>query len=279
MSDGEKSVPNKIIIDGTAHVMNADYVSGALHQRVGLKTLFKHTGASAWEQGRRNEADRQHLRYGTDVLTEPDTNQTFPEDHEYGATTKTAGRYGWQFVMSHGNYRRDLLIACGAYHAANQLLDEQVSMSPGEMRKSLSQIGIWVSTEDCGLLMRLRYDEARLAEASLNDEDVQRLAGLKDTHRRLLEICADIHHEDWSRSAESDVVSWRARRSPGWSTSTLRKMEAAGFIGENALLRGTGNGWISITPKGILADRHLRERSVSAALAQEGTSQRIQPHS
>ena len=253
-------MPNTIIVGSESHVMCADYVQGALHARVGLKSLFKDNGTEQWKIGARNERDRQHLRFDTDILTEADTGRVFEEDPEYGATEKIAGRYGMQFVMSFGNFRRDLLIACGAYHAQGQITEEKGSLPPGEMRKALAERGIWISADDCSLLTHLRYNEARMAEAKLTEDEIEKIEKLRQPQRRLLEICSDLRDEDWSRSPETDVVSWRAKRASGWSTSTASRMPVDGLV------RATGNGWIDITPKGILAVQHLRARDAELGL-------------
>lgn len=253
-------MPNTIVVGNESHVMGPDYVQGALHARVGLKSLFKDNGTEQWKIGARNERDRQHLRFDTDILTEADTGRVFEEDPDYGATEKIASRYGMQFVMSFGNYRRDLLIACGAYHAQGQITEEMGQLNPGDMRKALAERGIWISTDDCSLLTQFRYTEARMAEANLTEDEVERIEKLKEPQRRLLEICSDMKDEDWSRSPETDVVSWRAKRAPGWSTTTASRMQVEGLV------RATGNGWIDITAKGVLAVRHLRARDVELEL-------------
>jgi hypothetical protein len=259
-------MPNSIIVGENTYIMCDDYVQGALHERVGQKSLFKDNGTEQWRLGGRNERDRQHLRFDTDILTEPDTGRTFQEDSEYGATEKVASRYGMRFVMSEGNYRRDLLIACGAYHAKGQINEEKGNLPPGEMRRELASRGIWVATSDCSVLTLLRYREAQLAAAELAPEEIEKIESLKETHRRLLEICSDCMDEDWSRMPESDHVSWRAKRAPGWATSTVLKMQREGLAGFDGLVRATGNGWIEITPKGILAVRHLRTRDAELGL-------------
>ncbi|NTF17590.1 hypothetical protein G6L37_04205 [Agrobacterium rubi] len=253
-------MPNMIIVGQETHEICADYIQGALHARVGLKSLFKDNGTEQWRVGQRNEQGRQHLRFDTDILTETDTGRVFEEDPEYGATEKVASRYGTQFVMSYGNFRRDLLIACGAYHAQGQITEERGSLNPGDMRKALAERGIWISTDDCALLSRLRYDEARAAEATLTEEEIEAIEKLREPQRRLLEICSDLKDQDWSSSPETDVVSWKAKRSSGWSTATAGKMQVEGLV------RATGNGWIDITPKGILAVKHLRARDAEMGL-------------
>lgn len=261
-------MPNIIIVGAARYEIDGDYIAGALHERVGLKTLFKDNGTEQWKNGARNERNREHLRFDTDILTEQDTGRVFHEDTEYGATEKVASRFGMRFVMSEGNFRRDLLMACGAYHAQGQINEEKRSLSPGEMRRELAARNIWVSTNDCSMLSALRYAEARLAAAELSAEELHKVENLKDTHRRLLEICSDCMDEDWSRMPESDHVSWRAKRAPGWATATVLKMQREGLAGFDGLVRATGNGWIKITPKGILAVRHLRARD--AELGMEG---------
>jgi hypothetical protein len=261
-------MPNSIIVGDTTYSMCSDYIQGALHERVGLKSLFKDTGTEQWKIGARNERNREHLRFDTDILTEQDTGRVFQEDTEYGATEKVASRYGMRFVMSEGNYRRDLLIACGAYHAQGQINEEKGNLSPGEMRRELAERGISISTADCSVLSHLRYREAQIAAAELSADEIEKVENLKDTHRRLLEICSDCMDEDWSHMPESDHVSWRAKRAPGWATSTVLKMQREGLAGFDGFVRATGNGWIEITPKGILAVRHLRKRD--AELGQEG---------
>lgn len=262
----EASMPNKIIVGTKTHEMCEDYVKGAMHARVGLKSLFKDTGTEQWKIGHRNELDRQHLRFDTDILTEADNGRIFEEDPEYGATETVPSRYGYRFVMSRGNFRRDMMIACGAYHASSEIIAERGSLTPGDMRKALAERNIWVSTDDCSLMTQLRHHETKLAEAILTPEDIEKIENLKEPHRRLLEICADIVDKDWSRSPESDHVSWKAKRAPGWSTSTLIRMEKEGLVGFDSFVRGTGNGWIDIMPKGILAVRHLRNRDAELGL-------------
>jgi hypothetical protein len=264
-------MPNIIIVGDSRYEIDSDYIAGALHERVGLKTLFKDNGTAQWKVGGRNERGRQHLRFDTDIVTEPDSGRVFPEDHEYGATEQVQTlRYGGsQWVMSEGNYRRDLLIASGAYHAFGQIVEERGShMSPGEMRKALAERGIWISTDHCVTIGHLKFLEARMAEAVLTSEDIDRIESLKEPQRRILEICCDLKDKDWSRNPTSDTVSWMAKRSAGWSTATVLKMQRDGLAGRDELIHATGNGWIEITQKGVLAVRHLRARD--AELGHEG---------
>jgi hypothetical protein len=270
-------MPNTIIVGNESHAMCEDYVLGALHVRVGLKSLFKDNGTEQWRIGGINERNREHLRHDTDILTEPDTGRVFPEDPESGVTRRVqTTRYGQsEFAMSYSNYRRNLLIACGAYHAYGQIREENDQMGPGEARKALAQRGIWVSTDDCTLLSWLRYNEARMAVAELTAEDIEKIENLREPQRRILEICADLAEKDWRSNPTSDTVSWIARRSSGWSTSVVAKMQEIGLAGHDGLIRGTGNGWIEITPKGILAVKHLRARDAELGLEGLAPPQRV----
>lgn len=260
-------MPNQIIVGDSQYMIDKDYVAGALHARVGLKTLFKNNGTHQWLVGERNESSRQHLRFGVDLVTEPDTGRVFEEDHEYGATHTTVGRYGAVHTMSWANFTRDLLIACGAFHAFGHIVEERgPHVTPGDMRKALAERGIWVSTDHCGVISHLRYNEARMAEASLSDDEIEKIENLKEPQRRILEICYDLHEKDWRSNPKSDTVSWYAKRSSGWSTSTVAKMEQDGLAGHRGLIRATGNGWIEISAKGLLAVRHIRARDAELGL-------------
>ncbi len=254
-------MPNSIIVGDKTYSMCSDYIQGALHERVGLKSLFKDNGTEQWKIGARNERGRHHLRFDTDILTEKDIGSVFAEDPESGVTAMDNGRW----VMSEGNYRIALLTACGAYHAFDDIADEKGWMGAGEIRKKLSERGIWIGTEDCTKIWNHKYHERELAKADLSEDEVAQLDQLTDPQRRILEICSDARDEDWSYHTTSWYVSSKARRNEGWAASTVLKMERNGF---GHLIRATGNGWVDISPKGILAVRHMR--AMDAELGRDG---------
>lgn len=252
-------MPNKIVVGAQVFTMDVDYLTGALHERVGLKTLYKDTGTESWANGRRNEARRQHIRFGLDILTSPDKGTLFAEDLVYlPAETDASGRY----VLSEANYRRDFFHATGAYQAFNMIGGS--SSSPGELRKKLGEVGIFISTQDCALLSQLQYHDRNMVGATLTEEEIEMVESLREPQRRILEICADITDKDWHCHPESWLVSSKARRNAGWATSTVLKMDRDGL---GFLIGATGNGWIDIKAKGITAVRHLRARDEALGTA------------
>ena len=251
-------MPNTIVVGDTEHLMDGDYVLGALHARVGLKTLYKDNGTEAWKIGRDNESDRQHVRFGMDVLTAMDEGRVFETDPDYRPDRTETGRYGGvYFVMSEANWKRDFLHATGAYHASRAILTgEGRWLTPGVLRLELARRDIHVSTADCETVKALIWHDDHIDVDPLTADEIEMVENLPEPQRRIVEIMHEWHESDWRTSAPTDHVSWRAKRSDSWAVATVRKMEAKGIH----LVRATGNGYITMQGKGMLAVEHWRER-------------------
>lgn len=247
-------MPNSIVVGDQVFIMDIDYLTGALHERVGLRSAYKDTGAENWTVGRRHEANRQHIRFGTDVLTAPDRDTLFEEDSLYDPSRMKDGR----FVLSEANYRRDFFHATGAYHTFTVVGGNRAS--PGEARRLLADSGVFISTQDCALLGQLHRHDKMWSNGSLTDDERELVESLREPQRRLLEICTDLVEDDWHYHPESYVVSSRARRGHGWASATVLRMQREGL---GFLVSATGNGWIDITPKGVAAVGHLRARDAT----------------
>lgn len=248
-------MPNRIVVGDQVFTMDVDYITGALHERVGLKSVYKDTGTESWANGRRNEAARQHIRFGMDILTAPDKDTEFREDELYRPGDSNNGYW----ILSEANYRRDFFHATGAYHAYQMV----GGGTPGDVRQKLAEVGIFISTQDCSLLSQLHRHDKQMAEATLSDEEIELVENLREPQRRILEICADLIEKDWHSHPESWLVSRKARRNDGWATSTVLRMANQGL---GFLVRSTGNGWIDIEAKGVAAVAHLRKRDADAGL-------------
>ena len=234
-------MPNSIVVSDRIYVMNPEYVRGALAERCGLRVDVTAQNED-FVAGARNEWDRQHIRFDVDVLTAPDQNRLFQEDDEFPVALKTStGR----FKVSYGNYRRDLLVATGAVHAARVMREEPGGsrFTGAAMRKELAARGIFVSTEDCHLIGALFWHETKMRDAQPSLEELTCVRDFRPSYRKILDVCAELEARDWNYHPMSDVVSAMAGRSSGWAAATALRMRRDGL---ERFLTATGNGAIPL---------------------------------